>query len=242
MFRIIDVHGHASKFWLPMPWKNSDIIAYLERFGIEKFVASSLLAICEDLIEGNKETLEFIREYPGIVYGYVVVNPHYMKTSLKEIGRYSKIEGFVGIKIHDGYYMRIDPLMSPVWKRVWQMVSDLGWAVLSHNSLASLAKISQEYPDANFISAHATNSMSTVKYVLKGCSSNLFLDVCGTPRNYGVLETLVKVLGSADNIVFGTDLPLISPSSSLGKIENAEIPREEKEKILYKNALKIFTF
>jgi len=242
MVRIIDVHGHLSKFWLPMPWKNSDIIKYLDKFGIEKFVASSLLSICENFVEGNKETSRFVREYPGRVYGYVVVNPHYLRESLTEIEKYSKIDGFVGIKIHDGYYMQIEPLTSPVWREIWRSIADLGWAVLCHDSLASIAKIAPEYPDVPFISAHATNLTYAVKYAKEEYRPNIFLEICGTARRYGIIEALVETLGSADNIIFGTDLPLLSPASSIGKVMNAEIPEKEKEKILYKNALRIFQF
>jgi len=242
MKRIIDVHGHLSKFWLPMPWRNRDIVAYLDRFSIEKYVASSLLAITENLIEGNRETWEFVKEYPGRVYGYVVVNPHYVEASLKEIERYSRAGGFVGVKVHDGYYMNIGPFYSPNWRRILGLVSDLGWTVLCHDSLLSLSEIAPDYPEVNFISAHAANSTLAVRYAQGETQPNIFLDICGTPRNYGIIERIVELLGSADNILFGTDLPLLSPASAIGKVENAEISQEEKEKILYKNALRIFNF
>ena len=57
----------------------------------------------------------------------------------------------------------------------------------------------------------------------------------------GVMEKMYALAG-ADHIVFGTDAPLQGPMQmrfAIDVIQALDISREEKDKILYKNAKKI---
>ena len=57
----------------------------------------------------------------------------------------------------------------------------------------------------------------------------------------GVMESMVQIIG-ADHIIFGTDMPLQGPAQARFAIETIralKIPETDKEKILYKNAVKL---
>ncbi len=68
---------------------------------------------------------------------------------------------------------------------------------------------------------------------------NFYVDTCGL--RYGVfpVETLRKTV-SADSILYGSSYPLLCAKAASYVIERADIPEEEKEKMLYQNAERVF--
>lgn len=57
--------------------------------------------------------------------------------------------------------------------------------------------------------------------------------------NQETLACAVSALG-ADRIMFAVDYPYVDSGSAVDRIEKADISREDKEKICYKNAEKLF--
>jgi predicted TIM-barrel fold metal-dependent hydrolase len=70
---------------------------------------------------------------------------------------------------------------------------------------------------------------------------NVALDTSGDCYTLGLIEHLVEQAG-ADKVLFGSDLTWIDPRTQLGMILDAPLHDETKEKILYRNAHRIFPF
>jgi predicted TIM-barrel fold metal-dependent hydrolase len=67
---------------------------------------------------------------------------------------------------------------------------------------------------------------------------NVMIDICGSIVDCGMIEMAVEEL-DAGRILFGTDLPDIGFWSNLGKVTGADITDEQKNLILYENAVRL---
>ena len=70
-------------------------------------------------------------------------------------------------------------------------------------------------------------------------ADNVYLEICSGFSLRNKIEDAVEAVG-AQRVLFGSDMTLLDPASSLGMVLDAEISSEEKKKILYKNAEELF--
>jgi predicted TIM-barrel fold metal-dependent hydrolase len=85
--------------------------------------------------------------------------------------------------------------------------------------------------------------MDSLEKVMEIAGENCFIDTAHFLMYVypGVMEKMYELAG-ADHIVFGTDAPLQGPMQmrfAIEAIEALDIPQEDKDKIFYKNAVKI---
>ena len=116
----------------------------------------------------------------------------------------------------------------------------------SEGDIMAFKEIANRFPELIFIMAHmgGTDRSGTGKNWKTAISvardlSNIYLETCMTILERDKIEEAVSEVG-ADRIVFGSDLTLINPAHILGMILDAEISNLDKEKILYRNAKRIF--
>jgi predicted TIM-barrel fold metal-dependent hydrolase len=122
------------------------------------------------------------------------------------------------------------------------VVGDFEDQVSSPERIANVAKLHKN----PIIVAHmGGNSRRTCK-AIKGIE-NLYIDISsGRERasqlyvwELGRVEEAVKEIG-ADKVLFGSDLPLLDPAICMGMMEDSKLTEEEREKIMWKNAARIF--
>ena len=63
---------------------------------------------------------------------------------------------------------------------------------------------------------------------------NAYFELTSIPGQYGVIEEMVRTIGS-NRIIFGTDMPWFDEFQHIGGVLAADISDEDKENILYKN-------
>lgn len=68
---------------------------------------------------------------------------------------------------------------------------------------------------------------------------NIFLETCCSMAWYGLVERLAAMAG-ADRVLFGTDMPFMSPDQQIGRILFARISDDDKRHILGLNARRLF--
>ena len=68
---------------------------------------------------------------------------------------------------------------------------------------------------------------------------NVSLETGGMVADYDKIAEAEKLVGS-NRLVFGSGMPLISPVYALGMLRDSSIPNLDKERILSKNAKKVF--
>ena len=105
-----------------------------------------------------------------------------------------------------------------------------------------MKKVLEDFPELTVIGAHfggwscwrqAAETLSEHKNFYVDCSSSFdWLDAEESKELIG--------LYSADHVLFGTDFPMWSHKAELNRFAQIDLTDEEKELILYKNAIKLF--
>ena len=72
-----------------------------------------------------------------------------------------------------------------------------------------------------------------------GKIENVYIEISFVEK-FKTISSLVKEIPS-DKIIFGSHTPFLYPQAAISKVKYAEISEEEKEKIYFKNAAKIFS-
>jgi len=245
---IIDAHAHYGKWFFPT-YANSirSIKNLMRRFNMKAAVFSSSKAIVYNFIEGNRELFKSLDPSTGI-YGYVTVNPNYLELSKDEIKRYLELPEFRGIKFHTAYSGV--PIGSEEFKYLVEFAEPYNKPFLIHTysqkDVEDVEDLAKRFGNVKFIMGHmggteASGTGKNWKLAISVASeySNIYLEICMTRLEAGKIEEAVDKAGS-QRILYGSDMTLLNPAHTVGMIMSSEINREEKERILYFNAKKLF--
>ncbi|MBQ2932046.1 MAG: amidohydrolase family protein [Clostridia bacterium] len=242
---VIDAHSHIGakgcatnttimKFSSP-----DEIVKKLDRTGIDTTFTAPWSGISYDGIQAGKEILDAYKNYPGRFLGYMCYNPNYPNNleSAKEMILQNP-DAFVGIKPYPpsfGFELTDD-----VMKDWFEFADKHHLLVLIHGGNAHYAEqtdyLSSIYKNATFVLAHCGVNFSIAKKCAEIANKrdNVVLDITITATTRKMVEFLVAEVG-ADKIVFGSDMPMRDLSPQLGWICYADIPIEDKKKILAEN-------
>lgn len=255
---IIDAHCHLS-YWSTLKECEENLLSSAKKYKINY----SLISFCAfefadendnrtrlvQQIIGFNKAAEFVRKYPK-QYGMLCwIRPH-TETNLKEVENFiiNNRSIIYGLKIHP-YASRIkltDPLLVPYFK----LAEKFNLPILVHTAtdkyskIKYLAEVAKEWPHLNFIAAHAellSNHKECMKYMLM--YKNIFCDTAWVD-----IQTAMEFIknGLSDRIIFGTDNPIDGEKTLDNKIyqdyfnNSADFEIKDMEKIMYKNALKIY--
>jgi hypothetical protein len=252
---IIDVHAHYGTTFFPLDVEyEGAIVKMMDSFSIDICVVSGFRGLFYGQDHCNEEVYRGIQKSGGRLVGYVVANPNHFEQSLEDIERYGKLKEFVGVKLHPAWHGV--PLDDRRYAPILKLCEELNLPILIHSFVSELVglqvsepervvKVAKEYKCPIILGHMGGNTRRGVEAAKH--YDNLFVEICGgrqdaDSRSVWTLDRVelpLKELG-ADRILFGTDLPLVDPSSSFGIVEEAEIPPVSREKIMYKNAKQLF--
>lgn len=247
---IIDAHTHYGKWAFPIRMNDMESFKRLmRRFNIKAAVCSSSKAVVYDFVEGNRELHQSLDPSSGI-YGYVTVNPNYLELSKKEIKRYLELPEFRGLKFHTSYTGV--PIDSEKFMHSVEYAEPYNKPFLLHTysqkDVRDVEKLAKRFGDVNFIMGHmggtdASGTGGNWKLAISVASefSNVYLEICMTRLEAPKIEEAVDKVGSRQ-ILYGSDMTLLNPAHTLGMIMSSEISKEDKTRILYKNAKELFKF
>ena len=254
--KLIDVHVHlylTENMSLEDRWR----LKYSEEYGIDTLIVSVLGSWGTrtplyspdplDFKEGNRKLYEFMRKHNGKtkIYGYVTVNQAFEKEAIEEIKKGIEYYGFVGLKILAPFRCT-----DPSTFKIVEKALEYNVPILIHtyhkrpqklagqnpSDSKDVALLSKMYPEAKIIMAHIGGG-GDWEYALKAIKdSNAFVDIGGSGCDFGMIEKAVEILGE-DRVLFGTDLNI---STGVAKFFEANITENQREKIAWKNAVKIF--
>jgi len=236
--KYIDMHAHYGRFpGIPLLRFGRDLYKSVnERYGIGAMVLSSTRAIIHDMRGGNAELLAFIADDPDM-YGYIVANPLDVEGSEREMRKYAGNKKFVGVKVHETYsYTHIS---SERMEKLFTMLDGFRLPVKIHTeSPEMLAPLAERHRELPIIAAHiGVNSPDVLRRISK--CANIYVDFASSVPVDGAVERSVAILGP-EKVLFGSDMPIISPCSALGMLMGADIDDSQRELILWKNSAKLF--
>ena len=205
--------------------------------------------ICSDIVLGNTMMLEAIRKHPGRFYGACFVNGHYPELSMDELERcFSDERRVIIIKIHP-FFTRCKMDDSRM-KGIYEFASSRKLFILVHTWLDDdlygnqdlFAGVAKDYPDIKWVMGHSGGPYGNYHAVeIAREIPNIFLDTVLSMCPARQIEFLVKEAG-ADRVIFGTDNPFIDPRPQIGRLCLAEIPQEDRIKIMGGNVRRYIEF
>ena len=194
----------------------------------------------ENIRACNDQTYALMQRNPDRVHGFAYVNPGHAQAARAELDYRLGKQHFVGLKLWVAVPCidpRLDALMEicahyrvPALQHTWQKATRQKTGESPPAMVAALAK---RHPRTTLIAAHAGGDYEYGAKTFRSCE-NVLLDIGGNECNAGYVEILVNHVG-ADRVIFGTDMPGRSFPSQLAKVLGADLPAEDKDKILYRN-------
>ena len=225
---VIDAHTHLGGLskWYHLPDSSTDdMIAEMDRHGIDRIITFPFSSITSDFAHGNDMVAAAVIAHPDRLVGFACVNPHYHTEMKAELDRCKQI-GLRGIKMIGAY--QLYPAEGPNFFPAFEYAHENSWMMLNHNwgSPEYLDKLAGIFTNACFIIGHYSTAYAEViaKY------DNIFQCTCAA-LNFGQIEVLLDVV-PADRIVYGSDFTDLPIMFSMAPILYARISDDDKRKIL----------
>jgi predicted TIM-barrel fold metal-dependent hydrolase len=239
---VIDAHMHIDRFYnflIPRA-EASHIIASAERIGIQKMYGSSIVALRGDAEQGNRNALAMHARYPHLFFPYIVFKPNYPEDAESTIAlaETSRIRQF---KIHDdGNDLPYDDRR---YSPLYEYANGIGAILLAHTygkkQVVPIMKVAAEFPHVRILLGHSGIFEEEIYAEAVRKHDNVYLETCSSLAWYGLIERLVG-MASPDRVIFGTDMPFLSPDQQVGRVLFARISDEDKRKVLGLNAQTLF--
>jgi predicted TIM-barrel fold metal-dependent hydrolase len=210
--------------------------------GISEFVLLPVAIKPDHTRSINNFVLEEVKENSRF-YAFGTIHAE-MDNILEEV-EYIAQNGLLGIKMHpDTQRFNIDDeRLFPVYDMIGDKIPVLfhtGDKHFDYSHPARLRKVIDMFPKLEVIAAHfgGWSMFDTAYECLK--DTNCMMDISSSISfmEKGQPEKLINSYG-ADRLLFGSDYPVWDPAKEVEKFLQLNIKDEDKEKIAYKNALKL---
>ncbi len=206
---------------------------------VEKVFVSTMESVTKaEMVESENDYLWNLSQELDYLYQWVVIDPRNENTFLqaKKMLNNGKC---VGIKLHPREHKYT---LAEFGDKIFSFASDFGAVVQIHpeDSATWILPHADKYPDVTFLVAHMCSWLGRAyaDAIEQAKHGNVWADTSGMASicNQGVEYTVNRV--GSDKILYGSDG--YAAGFQRGRIEYAQISDEDKAKILYKNAEKLF--
>jgi len=228
--RFHDSHGHLGRhFLLHIPDNSAEeLIAEMDRTGIERAIIFTNGGITNDEVYGNALVAAAAQAHPERFVGFVTISLNRPADEVRRIIAEGFAQGMRGIKM--------ELLGCPTERAVYHPNVEVGCEcaharraiVINHDwgPAERLLYLARKYPDACLITGHTSAENAAAARQ----AANLYMST--SPVNgYASVERFVALAG-AEHIVFASDLSWDPVAWGLGPILFARIPLEAKRLIL----------
>lgn len=256
--KAIDVHAHFGKYITPVsPIINklcSADIGYILQCQQQANVAYTIVSPMEafempakncDPVKANDDASRVADDNEQI-FQWVVVHPDFEETFRQAERRLGEPK-CLGIKIHPEMH---EYHIKEHGKRLIEFAAKHKAIVLTHSGQErskpeDFLEFTDECPEMTLIVAHLgcrydEDPFHQVYAVAQSKKGNVYLDTSSsnnvTPR---LLETAVNMIGT-DRMLYGSDVACYFSPMQRARVDSTFISDEDKKKILYKNAMKLF--
>ena len=224
---VIDVHVHLGVggilrvFTGKDEYLGSDVIARMDRMGVDRCVAFPSAAPQTDYSKANELIAEQVKKYTTRVIGFGRVNPNFGVTHcVEQINKFAEM-GLKGLKLHAVFDFHIPngEYMHPIYRAV----KEHNLTILCHAGLSSfcspaiVAAVAMDFPDIPVIMPHFGYEHWIDCIALAKRVDNLFLDTAGCFAELDLMKRAVADIG-VEKIIFGSDDPYEPAERELEKI------------------------
>ena len=217
-----------------------------KKAGIDRFIIQSVATTPKQVSSINRFISETVSAYPDTMYGLGTLHPD-SENQEADVDELIAL-GLKGVKLHpDIQHFKLDDYRC---LKIYELCEKFGLPVLIHTGDSRydfsnpnrLIPILDIYDRLTVIGAHfggwsmweeSTKLLSGRRNFYVDCSSSFYA------LSDEMIMKLIRAYG-ADNVVFGTDYPMWEPSKEVERLKNLPLSDEEKEKIFWKNAVRIY--
>ena len=239
---VIDCYGELGpQNYLTSATNVDALTAMMARFGVDTTIVVSTEALKGSMKDGNQWLFEQIDGHANL-RGYCVVDPIRFEASQIEMRKHLVKDCFVGAALHEGYETRplnsqhMIALVKSLLRYDAPLLLDIGSDARRINDLQEVAL---QFPTQRFIILHMARENWPMAIPLAAKSTNIYLEIGGLVADSDKLSEAVSILGP-HRILFGSGMPFVNPAYILGEVGDSNIENMDKEKILFRNAKKIF--
>lgn len=245
---IWDLHSHLAG----VPGRTPDermaqLIDYATRMGIERLCVFmgmqwSQNPTPEDFRKQNDEVIQALSHWHHRAFGFVYLNPKYVRESLDEINRCIRDGPMVGVKLWvaekcsakdlDPIVERAAELKAVIFQHTWFKA---GGNLPGESTPLDIAELAKRHPSIPLICGHTGGDWELGIRAIRE-RKNVFSDLAGGDPSSGFTEMAVRELG-AERVLYGSDVGGRSFASQLGKVFGANIP-ESAKKLIFGGNLK----
>ena len=212
-----------------------------ESAGVTRFIVQSVATVPAQVTAINNFISESVRKFPEKLIGFGAMHPDFPEIG-KEVERIISL-GLKGIKLHSDFQQfniddeRAFPIYEAAEGRL-PILFHLGDPRYDFSTPERLMNVVKKFPRLTVIGAHFAGwsmwdravELFQHSGIYTDCSSSLY---AMTPEH---AAELIRKIG-ADRVMWGTDYPMWSARDELELFAKVPLTDEERELILYKNAL-----
>ena len=206
-----------------------------EDFGVQAraFCGSFHSVLSAEHIYRENAVLAELSQKNEWIYQWVVGDPR-QKELFKQARELLASKKTLGLKVLCAYHGYSLPDYAD---EIFAFANEQNTTVMMHpDHILEVASHADKYPNMQLIVAHL-GTMEHIQAVESAKHGNVFVDTSGSLSNQNnIIEYAVERLGS-EKIFFGTDT--YSCAFQKCRVEFARISQQDKENILYRNALRI---
>ncbi len=256
---IIDFHAHIfpekiaekaskgiEKFY-DMPMRSDGRVQSLleqgEKAAVDRYVVHSVATIPEQVESINQFIIDTVQQYPEKLIGFASMHPLY-KNIEKQLD--TSIEaGLKGVKIHPDFqkFLMDDEAAFPMYECIegrLPLLVHTGDYRYEYSKPERLARVLDRFPRLTVIGAHfgGWSVWGEAANILHG--RGVYVDTSSSLYALSPEEArhIIDQYG-ADHVLFGTDFPMWTALEELEMLAKIPMSFEEREGILYKNAVRL---
>lgn len=230
------------------------LIKEMKEAGITKGVIMGRQAGSKSGSVSNDKIAEVVQEHPDCFIPFAGVNPLNIKEALAEVHRTINELKFKGISVDPGWadepIKADDRRLYPIYGKCEELGVPVSITTsifvgpdVSYSMPESIHRVANDFPDLQIIVPHAAwpwvNEILGVAFVCNNVwlSPDLYMNIPNMPGATHYIEAANYYL--ADRLLYASAYPIRSLKQSIDEFMNLSLKEDVKEKILYKNAVRL---
>ena len=223
----------------------TSLISEMDKDGVDLSVVLSIATNPKQQTNVNNFAMEINQNDRIVAFGSVHPDA---PDALEELERI-KAAGLKGVKLHPEYqqFYVDDPRMFPIYRKISQLGlitvfhagHDYGFFPPYHCMPGNLRQAIKWF-DTPVVAAHWGGEGCGMEVLDKLCGENLWFDLsfgyAAMPKP--IAQAIIDKHGP-DKLLFGSDIPWHRPEWELRLLNSLDISEEDREKILFRNAMKL---
>ena len=240
----VDIHcSFGASVATPMWNQPEQIRSTLAQRGIGKAFLASRLARRFDPVEGNEEILDIVTDDGTVdLRGWLVVHPSRTEDLLPQMRKHLISDRFAGAALYEDPVTG-DPVTVREAAEIVRVFQRYGKPLLintpSAKAMHEALRIAQEFPAVKIIASGMGGDEWREAVPLAAKPTNLSVDISGA-LTAAKIDYALSIYGNVRKLFFASNSPRTDPGAVMAMLFEAKLTDEERAKILFGNAERLF--